>query len=67
MLKDGTGSAMRDKVKYEAIFAVYEDITNKAKNHQTVPTILPDTDLKKHVYMNNCELYVIKYFVFEDL
>lgn len=48
-LTDCAGSAMRSTIRYAARLAVYEQTKMRAKNHQTVPTILPDRDLDKRV------------------
>lgn len=40
------GSDIRSTIKYAAKLAVYEHTKMRAKNHHTVPTILPDNDLK---------------------
>lgn len=41
------GSVIRSTIRYAAKFAVYEQTRMRAKNHHTVPTILPDKDLWK--------------------
>lgn len=38
------GVAILSTVKYAARFAVYEEINIKVKNHQTAPTIRPDSE-----------------------
>lgn len=47
------GATILSTVRNAAKLAVYEDIMIKVKNHQTHPTILPETDLQtspnKHV------------------
>jgi hypothetical protein len=44
---DSIGLFILSTVKKAAKFAVYEEIIIKVKNHHTLPTILPDTDLNK--------------------
>jgi ABC-type lipoprotein release transport system permease subunit len=38
------GVAILSTVKYAAKFAVYDEINIKVKNHQTAPTIRPDSE-----------------------
>jgi hypothetical protein len=42
------GATMRSTVRNAARLAVYEEIRIKVKNHHTLPTILPETDLLTH-------------------
>lgn len=39
------GATILSTVRKAAKFAVYEEISISVKNHQTLPTILPDIDL----------------------
>lgn len=43
------GATILSTVKKAAKLAVYEEIIIKVKNHQTLPTILPDIDLKQMI------------------
>ena len=43
---DLMGGSSRSMVKKAARFAVYEEISIRVKNHQALPTILPEYDLK---------------------
>lgn len=49
---DSIGVNIRSTVRKAAKLAVYDDMIIRVKNHQTLPTILPETDLK-------CTNYVI--------
>jgi hypothetical protein len=42
---DSIGVNILSTVRKAARLAVYEEIMIRVKNHQTLPTILPDTDL----------------------
>jgi len=42
------GATMRSTVRNAARLAVYEDIRIRVKNHHTLPTIRPETDLPTH-------------------
>jgi hypothetical protein len=50
---DSIGLFILSTVKKAAKFAVYEEIIIKVKNHHTLPTILPDTDLNKEKKNNS--------------
>lgn len=43
---ESIGVTRRSTVRKAAMFAVYEEIKIKVKNHQTLPTIRPDIDLQ---------------------
>jgi len=40
---------MRSTVRNAARLAVYDEIMISVKNHQTLPTILPDIDLNTNI------------------
>jgi hypothetical protein len=42
------GATMRSTVRNAARLAVYEEIRIRVKNHHTLPTIRPETDLLTH-------------------
>jgi len=46
---DSIGVNMRSTVRKAARLAVYDEIMMSVKNHHALPTILPDSDLKRSV------------------
>jgi hypothetical protein len=42
------GATIRSTVRNAARLAVYEEIRIRVKNHHTLPTIRPETDLPTH-------------------
>lgn len=59
---DSIGDCMRSTVKKAARLAVYEEMMIRVKNHQTLPTILPDMDLS--VFHQNNTTYQIDWLVY---
>lgn len=52
---ESIGVNMFSIVRKAAKFAVYEEMMISVKNHQQLPTILPDIDLKKQPKLQSCQ------------
>lgn len=55
----GTVGPKRIVVIRDVRLAEYIPIINSEKIHHTIPTILPDTDLKKYQFYKLCSIYIL--------